>query len=128
MRVRSPRSVWVTIRWIEMAYTARHSFDQTAAHPAKRERKGDGRKERKIEDPRQGRRVDPAVGERPGERHQVSQRQEVRRLLRPGWEVLDGEKGPAEQEHRRDEQEDRQVELLDGGDDRRAEKTGRAEG
>jgi hypothetical protein len=88
-------------------------FDQAFAHFVKRQRKGYRGEDGEVADSRQQPGVDPAVREGPGEVDQMGKREKLRRCLRPSGQVLHGEEGSAEEEHRRDEEKDRQVEDFD---------------
>ena len=94
-------------RWIETAYTARYSFDQPFAHFVKRQRKGYRGEDGEVADSRQEPGVDTAVREGPGEVDQVGEREKGRSCMRPAGQVLHGEEGSAEEEHRRNEEKDR---------------------
>ena len=59
--------------------------------------------------------------------HQVGERQKLGQRLGPAGQVLQRKEGPAEQEHREDQDEDRQVEGVDLRADRGRDQTERRE-
>ena len=103
-------------------------LDQPLAHLHERQRKGHRGKDDKVTDPRQKPGVDPAGRDGTGEIDQTGEREKGGRGLGPTGEIFNGEEGPAEQEHRRDEQKDRQVEEFNAGNHCGADHARRAEG